>query len=430
MAILLGVAEVVLDQAQSPLLAGGGDAMISGASGAITAPKALIANTLQAPPLAERVQAIAPWSVGTLYFLGDNGTIPVKVKGGIPSQEHSLGDPEVTSAGWMDTVADAAWTTSDPADVIRSIDHFHPVPDVPERVSSWAEWLYFNGRASSTRFYLTLLAGPPSRDGRRSAGVRLQLERNGRMESYASSASLTADEIARAPELSIGGNSVRLVGPRYEITLDVRAGDGQRLTGDLFIESHRGRQLPPIEIHGARGWVSGYTVPVMSGTLGGSLRVGRDVISLDNGAGYHDHNWGFWKGVSWQWGEVQDGGLSIVFGRVFPPRDAADPERIPGFLAAIGPEGPLGFATRVAIDEVNAAGTTTPEQLTVRGRSATVDLALKFSVTSLTATRLGGPMEIGMNFLQMRGRYTVNGVAGDQTVAFQSPGSAETFRGQ
>ena len=46
--------------------------------------------------------------------------------------------------------------------------------------------------------------------------------------------------------------------------------------------------------------------------------------------------------MSWQWGQVQHEGLSILYGRVFPPADAADPDRVPGFLAVLGPDGPIG----------------------------------------------------------------------------------------
>ena len=35
-----------------------------------------------------------------------------------------------------------------PDKVLRHIDRFHPVPDAPEWAASWAEWLYFNGRAT------------------------------------------------------------------------------------------------------------------------------------------------------------------------------------------------------------------------------------------------------------------------------------------
>jgi hypothetical protein len=189
--------------------------------------------------------------------------------------------------------------------------------------------------------------------------------------------------------------------------------------------------MPPIEIHGAGGWRSGYVVPVMSGVLGGTILVDGERVSLDGGVGYHDHNWGFWKGVSWQWGQVQDGDLSVVYGRVFPPADAADPGRIPGFLAAIGPDGPIGYATNVTIDEANDPVTSRPQRITVRGRSTSIDLTLAFSVEALNVNRMqSGPLEGAMDFLQLRGRYDVDGTAGDRRLAFQSPGSAETFRGR
>ena len=39
-----------------------------------------------------------------------------------------------------------------------------------------------------------------------------------------------------------------------------------------------------------------------------------------------------------------------------------------------------------------------------------------------------GAVSNGLNFLQMRGQYTVTGKAGDRTLDFTAPGSAETFR--
>src|SRR4030095_2789043 len=107
--------------------------------------------------------------------------------------------------------------------------------------------------------------------------------------------------------------------------------DAPAAVGDIVIEAVPGRSLAPVVIRGAGGWVSGYTVPVMSGMLSGSLVVDGHQVAL-NGSGYHDHNWGFWQGVSWRWGQVQHEGLSYVYGRVIPPPDAADPARLPGFL--------------------------------------------------------------------------------------------------
>jgi hypothetical protein len=39
-----------------------------------------------------------------------------------------------------------------------------------------------------------------------------------------------------------------------------------------------------------------------------------------------------------------------------------------------------------------------------------------------------GTLSNGLNFLQMRGQYTVTGQAGDRAINFTAPGSAETFR--
>jgi hypothetical protein len=154
-------------------------------------------------------------------------------------------------------------------------------------------------------------------------------------------------------------------------------------------------------------------------------------VSFDHGVGYHDHNWGFWEGVSWQWGQVQHEDISIVYGRVFPPRDAADPGRIPGFLAAIGPGGPIGYATNVTIEETNASDPSRPQRITVRAQSPSIDLTLTFSVEDLVTNRMqAGPLTSAMDFLQLRGGYTVTGTAGDRRIAFQAPGSAETFRGR
>ena len=76
--------------------------------------------------------------------------------------------------------------------------------------------------------------------------------------------------------------------------------------------------------------MSGYTVPVPAGSLGGALRVGSAAIDLSGGSAYHDHNWGFWDGVSWQWGQVRGDGLSFVYGRVHPPAEPPTRATSPG----------------------------------------------------------------------------------------------------
>jgi hypothetical protein len=445
MAILLGVAQIVLQQAQSPDLVGGGDVVVR--VGRQIPASLLLAGTLQADGLRQRIVTMAPTQTADLYLSNGGKRIRVAGRGGVPSLERALGDRETSAIdAWRDTEADRAWTHTDPAAALREIDRFHPIADAPAWADSWAEWLYFNGRSADARFYLTFLVGPRTPDGRRAAGVRLQLQRGERTDNFDSSALLTDEEVARAPDLTIGTSQVRLDGRRYRIHLDLKGTSGL-VTGDITLEGAPGRLVPPIEMLGAKGWRTGYVVPVMSGTLSGSLTVtpvarrgggasgprqpqaaARETIALD-GTGYHDHNWGFWKGVSWQWGQAQHEGLSVVYGRVFPPAEAADRERLPGFVGVLGPDGPLGFATNVRIDETNTPDGG-PTRITVRALGTGIDLTLRFDVISAVTTKMAqGPLANDVNFLQLQGRYTVSGRAAGRAVDFSAPGAAETFRG-
>jgi hypothetical protein len=482
MATLLGVGEVILDQARSPAVSGGGDVVIASSTGELPSARWILSSGLPAgvitlrraqgaPSLsrgAGRVSAASPSRRATLYLVKNSGVVPIRVQGGIPSLERAIGDPETSSiTSWTDADSDAAWSSPDPGDALAALDRFHPIPDVPLRADSWAEWLYFNGRAGDNRFYLTFLVGPalsavegPKRDPRRAglalppsrkastdhrslggggetrraAGVRLQLDRAGKRSSYSQTQDVNeADVLRTAPNLTIGSSRVRLDGLRYHITLDLpsdadRQTGTSRVTGDIFIEASPGRALPPLTIRGAGGWVSGYVVPVMSGRLTGTLTVDGTTVDLNDGTGYHDHNWGFWKDVSWQWGQVQHGDLSLVYGRIRPPADAADPDRIPGFLAAIGPDGPEGYATNVSIAETKDRASGHPRRIVVTGRSSSLDLAMDLTVESTTITKTGvGLFGGGMDFLQLRTRYRVRGRAGDRSIDFTAPGTAETF---
>jgi hypothetical protein len=433
MAILLGVAAIVLEQAESPEQVGGGDVLIK--LGPQVPGRLLMNGTLQADALRPRIRVASPYSQSDLYLHQKGRTIRVFGHGGIPSLERALGDRETREiAAWQDTRADIDWKTAAPETLLRVVDRFHAMPDAPEWSDSWAEWLYFNGRAGTTRFYLTFMVGPHVREATRVAGVRLQLERDGHMENYSSSATITDADAMKAPDLTIGASSVRLDRMRYRVHLDLDGANGGHVSGDLTLDASPGRLLPPLEIKGARGWLTGYVVPVMSGPLGGSISVSAHKaatadIPLDGGAGYHDHNWGFWRGVSWQWGQVQHDDLSFIYGRVFPPREAADPERFPGFVGALGPDGPLGFATNVQIQETNSAGGQ-PRSIAIRARAASLDLTMNFEVGSEATTRTtGGPLANAVDFLQLRGTYNVRGHAGGRDLSFSAAGAAETFRG-
>ena len=433
MAALLGIGRVILDQARTPALVGGGDVIIGSSTGRIGSAKFVLSSVLAKDSLGQRVKVAAPNVHANLYLIDDRGAIAVVARGGIPSLEREVGDPETSrAAGWGDTPADREWVAPDDAAVLRGMDRFHPIPDVPERARSWSEWLYFNGRKGATRFYLTFLAGPMLASGDRTLNVRLQLERNGKLTSYSHSSLVTPEELASAPELTAGRNTVRLIGSEYHIRIDLDSeSGGPRASGEVVVRAVSGHSLPPFTMRGARGWVSGYVVPVMSGWLGGAITIAGETIDLSGGTAYHDHNWGFWEGVRWQWGQVEGAGLSFVYGRVYPPADAADNTRLPGFLVALGPGGPVGYATDVTIEEIDDPSGAAPHRIVVTGRGDSLTLTLDIAVDQVTSTRMApGSFGGGMNFLQLRGTYRASGRAGDRQIEFTAPGSAETFRGR
>lgn len=446
MANLLGIGAVMLEQARAPALAGGGDVVVAGTAGKVTSARFILSSALDAPPLRGRVRSASPTTRARLYLVTGDRVVPIRARGGIPSMERSIRDDETSRVSqWTDAPGDTRWASPDPGDVLRAMDRFHPIPDTADRADSWAEWLYFNGRSGATRFYLTFMIGPRRDSGDRVAGVRLQLDQNGQVTSYADSADVDEQQLlADAPELTIGRSRIWLDGDRYHISLDLPVSDGvatsgpaaaasrlSRVTGEIILEAVTGQSLAPITIKGAGGWESGYVVPVMSGGLSGTLSVGGDAVSLDGGVGYHDHNWGYWEGVSWQWGQVQTDGFSFVYGRLYPPASAADPDRVPGFLTALGPDGPIAFATDVSIEETSQTPGARPDRIVVHGRSASLDLTMTLDIRDAIVTPMDRPgFQRALDFYQLSATYRVTGHAGDQEFDFTSQGAAETFRGR
>ncbi len=442
MASLLGIGEVMVEQARAPALRGGGDVVVFGAAGQVTSARYVLSSVLHAAPLSARVAATSPTQRAAAYLVRGGRVVPIRARGGVPSLERALADPETSSvAAWTDTAADDAWVSPDPGAVLRAMDRFHPVPDVPARAASWAEWLYFNGRSGESRFYLTFLAGARRPNGRRTAGARLQLDHAGRRSSFSQTVELEDGRVlAEAPDLAIGASRVRLEGLRYHLTIDLpeegsavpgRRAGGRRARGELFVDAVPGRSLPPFAIRGAGGWVSGYVVPVMNGALGGTLDVGGERLSFSGGTGYHDHNWGFWERVTWQWGQVEHDGFSFVYGRVHPPADAADPERAPGFLAALGRESPLGYSADVSIEETIDPASGQPRRILVKGRGPSLALTMDWDLEQVLVTRMpSAAFGSDLDFFQMRGPCRVTGQAGGTLVDFVAVGSTETFRGR
>src|SRR6266550_4446596 len=113
MAILLGVADVVLSQARSSDLVGGGDVVIN-LEPSVPA-RMVMSGTLQSNQLRNRVRLAGRSHNAALYLIKEAGAVRVDAHGGIPSLEQAMGDPEVAlTREWRDTPEDVAWTQATP----------------------------------------------------------------------------------------------------------------------------------------------------------------------------------------------------------------------------------------------------------------------------------------------------------------------------
>ncbi|MFM8909811.1 MAG: hypothetical protein ACKOH8_04445, partial [Gemmatimonadota bacterium] len=84
--------------------------------------------------------------------------------------------------------------------------------------------------------------------------------------------------------------------------------------------------------------VSGYAVPALRATADGELCVAGRCERFRAAQAYHDHNWGVWRDVQWEWGSARAGAYTLLYGRVH--RGGADDVREPLFVYLVDS---LGF---------------------------------------------------------------------------------------
>ena len=235
----------------------------------------VLSGTLQADALRDRVRVAAPSNTARLYLVRDRRVSQVRARGGIPSLERALGDREVSAMdAWHDTPGTSPGRSTHRSTCCAPSTAFTRSPTrrrgPPRGPSGCTSTAAPKTRASTSRSS----SGPRIEDGRRSAGVRLQLERRGQVENFdgkrrdlrgRGAACAGPDHrrqpcAARRPALPHSPRPARAWRPRPD-----RRPVAPGVAGQL---------VPPIEIMGARGWRTGYVVPVMSGPLDGELNVG------------------------------------------------------------------------------------------------------------------------------------------------------------
>ncbi|HZS62127.1 MAG TPA: hypothetical protein VFA43_22850 [Gemmatimonadaceae bacterium] len=411
MIILLSIGEAMVDQAQDERLVGGGnvtvlpdgmdiEVMKTGGLGSLF----LSINNarfiyLQLLGKRRDVRAAAPQDDDELLYLTapDGVERTVEAAGDIPSAQRAVGAVPVLAAGaWNDDSADRRWIAPTQAQLENDIDHFHPAA----KDSTWAEWHYFNvlSRDHSRWAFITFLVGS------RGARMLVTTHSTGRTgERFVSDVPLSSVQTSTTrADVTIGPSSVTVL-PDGRYAVRVRM---PRLSADLVVSPHPGAYFP-----GAPG----YTVPGLVADASGQLCVETKCEQYDRVQAYHDHNWGVWRGVTWDWGAARIGQYGVLYGRVKSTDSAT--ANTPVFVYLVDSSGfrAMFRPDRIVYDD----NTHVPKHARLSDIHGADTLRLDLDIEDASVTD---------HFVQMKGLAHLSGRAGGGVLAGDGTGFFETYR--
>jgi hypothetical protein len=464
MIVLLAIGEALLMQASDEKLVGGGEVTVlpegidlevlktGGVGGlffSIDHARFLYRQLLAAPRLANAVSSAAPQIEGKLLYLRTKGReYPVRAAGEVPSLSASVGAmPQIAAGTWDDDDEDRRWMAPAVNELFSEIDRFHlPPSDVVDR-KSWGEWHYFNVLSpDSQRWWLiSFIVGGDVTGDDWGGLVTMTRREQGRVTTRFTrtyDASRVKFSLS-SPDLAMGTSRVELLdGGRYRVIANATDSRGVKASVDLIVVPSAGAYFPGATL--ATGeFTSGYTVPALRASATGRLCVATTCETVSGAQAYHDHNWGVWRGVTWEWGAARAGPMTFLYGRVHPPDTLAS--RPPLFLYLVDS---LGFVAvyrpaRIEYEDartilVNGRRIAVPARATlgdVRGRDTviielTIDDAIG-SDTRLPMDERGDPQAAESPtpyFIQMKGRARVRGRIGGAPVDATGVGFFETYR--
>ena len=346
MIVLLSIGEALLTQAREERLVGGGqitvlpegidvEVMKTGGLGgmffSIDHARFIYRQLLGAPRMARWVTAVAPQIDGKLLYLraADGREHAVRADGEIPSLSEGVGAAPAVAAGeWRDDDIDRRWRAPTPFELRHDIDHFHLPPPGARDDSTWGEWHYFNVLSADRRrwAYVSLIVGGRVPDGPWGGQVLVTLHEQGRpARRFVSMVPASSVHFSTTmADLTMGTSSVRVLPDgRYAVRARAQAEQGsERVDVELTVSPTIGAYFPGAALSNSEV-LSGYVVPALRADASGRICVAERCEQLANVQGYHDHNWGVWRGVSWEWGAARAGSYAILYGRVQPPDSTA-----------------------------------------------------------------------------------------------------------
>jgi len=467
MIVLLSVGEALLVQARNERLVGGGELTVlpegidievlktGGLGGmffSIDHARFVYRQLLAAPRLKREIRAVAPQIEGKLLYLrtADGREIAVRGNGEIPSRSHAVGaGPDLASGAWEDDPLDRRWRDPTPAELRDEIDRFHLPARSAKGDPSWAEWQYYNVLSADRRrwAFITFMVGGAIPDGEWGGQILVTMHEQGRpARRFVANVPPTAVRFSTSDaDLTMGQSSVR-VRPDGDYALEARAfeeGTGTPLTLRLTVHPSPGAYFPGAALSGGE-FVSGYAVPALRAEATGTICIAGSCDRFDEAQAYHDHNWGVWRGVTWEWGSARAGGYSILYGRVQPPDSVAGTQPLfafvvdsLGFLALFRPHTiRYDDARTIVVDGRRVRVPAAAEMVDVRGDDT---LRVELLVEDAAGTDTPPPVaERGETeaerhlarpyFIQMKGRVRVTGRLDGRPVRGEGTGFFETYR--
>jgi hypothetical protein len=465
MIVLLSIGEALLDQAKDEKLVGGGtitvlpegvdvEVMKTGGLGglffSIDHARFIHRQLLAAPRLADAVSAVSPQMEGKLLYLRtpDGRERAIRASGDIPSLTAGVGAaPEVTAGVWSDDSLDRRWRAPTDAELRHDIDHFHSPPREAAGDPSWAEWHYFNVISADRRRWAFVsfilggeVGGAPDRWG---GQVLVTLHEQGRpARRFTSTVPSNAVRYSTTDaDLAIGDSRVEVQSDgRYRVRARAREeGSAAPLAVDLVVSPAPGAYFP-----GAALTSGGYVVPALRAAASGTVCVAGACTRYEGEQAYHDHNWGVWRGVVWEWGAARAGEYTLLYGRIEPPDSVSAGQPLfvylidrAGFLAAFRPRTiRYDDARTTTVDGRTIRTPAVAEMVDVRGGD-TLRVTLRIEDASATDTRdatmkRGELLPAGRlsrpYFVQMKGTATIAGRIRGTPLAGTGAGFFETYR--
>jgi len=463
MIVLLSIGEAMLSQARNEKLVGGGsitvlpegldvEVMKTGGIGglffSIDHASFLYRQLFASPRYKEEISAVAPQIEGRLLYLrtADGRQYAVHAGGEIPAATVAVGAaPEIAQGKWENDDGDRRWVAPTLAELRHEIDHFHLPADSIANRDTWAEWHYFNVLSEGGKrwAFISFIVGGDVTGTRWGGKVGITVrEQTGATRRFGSTLDRSRVRFSTTDANLVFGDSHVTVLPDGDYEVRAKA-DGADIS--LVVHPAPFAYFPGVSM-GTGGFVSGYTVPALRASASGTLCVDGQCEKLTDAQSYHDHNWGIWRGVTWDWGASRAGKYAFLYGRVFPPDSSAS---VPPLLVYVIDS--LGFRAvfrpKLISYEDNRTVGSGGTMLHVPSRARfsdirdddtlSVDISIEDAIATDTRPRKANEGERGdplgtekarPYFIQMKGTARISGRIEGQPLAGTGTGFFETYR--